>query len=255
MVYNSKLIVVVKSKGKILRDTDGVVRLPFGSDYHLTIKNKNTKTAVVSVEIDGEDVLDSSQLVVKPNETFELKGFLTNSTVRNKFRFTKKTDAIVNHRGDRLDDGIIRVEYQFEKPWHNIDYWYSGYDFHNCNIGSNSSLKSSPSNYRGATGDVAGKPFGATLCSTNVNFCSSDIGADEGITVKGAQTRQSFTTTTVGTLEQEKHVIILQLRGKTSRGKKITKPVTTRKKIMCVTCGKNHSSHLKFCSGCGTCLL
>ena len=52
----------------------------------------------------------------------------------NKFKFIQKTDKIIGHRGDNIDDGMIRVEYRYEKhpdvhitTWehHHIDYDYS----------------------------------------------------------------------------------------------------------------------------------
>jgi hypothetical protein len=57
VVYTNNFIAVVKHKGRIMRDTNGVVRLPFGSEYSVLLKNKDSKTAVVRIEIDGEDVM------------------------------------------------------------------------------------------------------------------------------------------------------------------------------------------------------
>ena len=78
MVYKNSFIVVVKCNGKIMREKDGAVTLPFGSEYSILLKNKNSRTAVASVEIDGEDVMDGHQYIVPANTTRELKGFLKN---------------------------------------------------------------------------------------------------------------------------------------------------------------------------------
>jgi hypothetical protein len=68
------------------------------------------------VWIDGQDVLDGKSLILNPNETVELEGFLRGMQGRNKFRFIQKTKEISDHRGDRIDDGLIRVEFAYEKP-------------------------------------------------------------------------------------------------------------------------------------------
>ena len=116
MTYQDNFVVDVKQGGKILRVKDGAVYLPFGSEYSLYLKNLNTRRASVKISIDGEDVLDNSILVLEPNSTSELQGFLRGTVAKNRFRFINKTKQISEHRGDRADDGLIRVEFAFEKP-------------------------------------------------------------------------------------------------------------------------------------------
>jgi len=133
---------------------------------------------VVNVSIDGKDVLGGDQLVVNPGETTDLEGFLNGTSVKNKFRFIKKTDRIAEHRGDFIDDGFIRVTWKYEKPKpevrvveekhihhdHYHDYWYPypkpyyppirPYDpwWDKVTFGSNTSCRASASN------DTLGEP-------------------------------------------------------------------------------------------------
>lgn len=116
-MYKKDFVVVIKCNGQILREIENVVTLPFGSEYSILLKNLNSRKAQVSISIDGKDVLDDKKLVIdgnKEKET-ELKGYMNGFSAKNKFKFIKKTKEIMEHRGDRIDDGIIRVEYQFEK--------------------------------------------------------------------------------------------------------------------------------------------
>ena len=116
MVYSNKFIAVIKHKGKVLREfSDSTVQIPFGADYSILLKNKDTRKALVEVKVDGKDVLDGNSIIVGPNETTELKGFMKGSTVKNKFRFIKKTEEISNYRGDFLEDGLVEVTYRFER--------------------------------------------------------------------------------------------------------------------------------------------
>lgn len=139
MVFKEQFVVVLKVNGKVLREKDdNVVTLPFGSEYSLLLKNLTSRTAGVNISIDGKDVLGGSQLVIDKNSEHELKGFLEGSEVRNKFKFIQKTKEVQEHRGDKIDDGIIRIEFAYEKRspkvreiiWDHIpyvhphDHWY-----------------------------------------------------------------------------------------------------------------------------------
>jgi len=77
---------------------------------------------------------------------------------------------------------------------------------------------------------------------------------DVGITVAGSKSTQSFTTTTIGTLEIEKHSIVLKLLGETPNNKPVLQPVNVKMKPKCSTCGKQNKATAKFCTECGTSL-
>jgi membrane protease subunit (stomatin/prohibitin family) len=77
---------------------------------------------------------------------------------------------------------------------------------------------------------------------------------DVGITVPGSKSTQKFQTTYMNALESEKHTIVLKLLGETEDNKPVLKPVTTKHKPKCVTCGKQNKATAKFCTECGTAL-
>ena len=86
MVYLKNFVAAVKVAGKVLREQDDIVYIPFGSEYSLLLKNLASTKAVVSVSIDGKDVLSGSGILLKPNESLDLEGFLKNSKVTNRFK-------------------------------------------------------------------------------------------------------------------------------------------------------------------------
>ena len=116
MTYKDNFVTEVKCNGKILRVRDGAVHLPFGSEYTLLLKNLNSRKASVTVHIDGQDVLDYNSLILEPNSSTELEGFLSGTVARNRFKFIQKTKEVQDHRGDKIGDGLVRVEFAFEKP-------------------------------------------------------------------------------------------------------------------------------------------
>jgi len=138
MTYKDQFVVEVKCNGKILRVQDDVIHLPFGSEYSIYLKNLNSRRAAINISIDGEDVLDGSSLILNANSSTDLEGFLRGATAKNKFKFINKTKEIQDHRGDKIDDGIIRVEFAYEKAkpiqklivedHHHHDHYHWNYD-------------------------------------------------------------------------------------------------------------------------------
>ena len=272
MVYSEKMVVVVKCGGKILREVDdNEILLPFGSEYSLYFKNLESRNAVVSVSIDGNDVLDGSRIIIPSNTEFELKGFLKNNNVKNKFKFIQKTNNIVKHRGDKIDDGLIRIEYAFEKAVASQPITWT-YHYHTYpTFGEGPSFSKGiydNTKYTTSLGDVtfsstanigsAGNNLRNCVTNTSVNNFSeklvADVKPEEGITVKGSETNQSFN---IGWARETdpSNTIIFKLRGTTDKEVLIEKPVTVKTKFKCETCGRLNKSSSKFCSECGTSLL
>lgn len=285
MTYKDNFVVEVKCNGKILRMKDGVVSLPFGSEYSIFLKNLNSRKASVKVQIDGEDVLGYNTLILDPNSSTELQGVLNGSTVYNKFKFIQKTKQIQEHRGDKIDDGMIRVEFAFEKPkpetrqiiterhihHHNYDYhhWFprfGSYTYCGGTINSGNSAKEGLTGevtYSSSMGNVqASNTGGEEVGSVNAfhsNVEMESLGVeslgqpldDEGITVKGSRCRQLFVYGSIGELEQSK-VIIINLRGFGNSGVSVEKPITVKTKLPCPTCGTKSKSSFDFCPACGT---
>jgi len=289
MTYKDNFVVEVKCNGKIMRVKDDAVYLPYGSEYTLLLKNLESRKASVKISIDGQDVLDYSSLILEPNSSSELKGFLSGTRAKNHFKFIHKTKEIQEHRGDKVGDGLIRVEFAFEKPQpevikqtilhdhhhhHDHDYYYRPRTFWNHNdwFSGDSTVKYSSNLNQPLTSrttndsdegvmrgmaESSAKHFGSAV---NINYVQTDsLGVeslgqpldDEGITVKGSECNQSFRYGAIGELEQSK-VITIQLKGMSGGGAKIQKPVTVKAKLECLTCGTKSSSSFKYCPSCGT---
>ena len=244
MMYNNKMVVVVKSNGKILREQNGIVYLPFGSEYELSFKNLHTTKAVVDVHVDGKDVLNGVQLIVNPNDETSLEGFLKNNKVSHRFKFIEKTQEISDYRGNRLEDGLIRVNFKFERetiPFPTIH--------RKCFYNDNEPYKPLYSSEPSFCCDVANQPLMANCCLNN----GSNVN-DSGITVHGSESDQSFTNGSVGSLELKEHSIIIHLKG-IANNDCIQKPIYVQTRLQCSSCGRKWKSNNKFCGNCGTALV
>jgi len=265
MVYSNKLVAVVKVNGNIIREDKDIVHLPYGCEYSILLKNLSMQDCVVDVQVDGQDVLAGSRIVVRANQEHELIGFLSNASITNRFKFIQKTDKIVEYRGDRIDDGFINISFQFVKP--NISYitWktyippvqFRNYDVYGsfcCDSSIGFKGISGPTGLTGPTGPTG--PIGCVGIPANLTSCSvNQISQDEGITVKGSQASGQYHTTYISNLETEKYNIILRLKGYTNTSQPVLKPVYNNTKLTCSTCGKTSKSHMKFCPNCGTSLI
>lgn len=267
MVYKNNFICVIKNKGRIMRDHNGVVKLPFGAEYSILLKNKDSRTAIARISVDGEDVMGGHRYIIPGKSQRELKGFLKGLNATHKFRFIKKTKQIARYRGDRLDDGMVEVEFWYEQavttPWVVYDDeprkrspWPDPSPWDTTTFGS------STSGFTNATYNSAN--FHQVKCSsprvkssitTSCNVPTPK--RDEGITVKGSKANQNFQYGNVGTLESHSSTIIIRLKGtvkKRGRNRPVKKVIATRSRIQCTTCGRKWRSHLKFCGNCSTAL-
>ncbi len=117
-MYSDKFVVAIKAGGKILRETKDLVHLPFGSEFSVLVKNLNSRRAKFTLHIDGTDVLDGEEIIVNANSEVEMKRFIRNGNMNegNAFKFIERTAAIEDGpRGIKMDDGVVRVQFWFEK--------------------------------------------------------------------------------------------------------------------------------------------
>jgi hypothetical protein len=287
MVFKEGMIATIKCGNKILREVkeegNQVVYLPFNSDYSILLKNKDTRKAVVNICIDNRDALGGSPIVVYPNSETEVKGFIENGSVKNAFRFIKKTKEVSDYRGNFLDDGVVHIEFRYEQVHEekhiqtihehiyrpvsdNWYYWYPRYYTYTGPVpivtwGSTSSspiisdvVNCSYNSQAGSSGIISGE----VPISGNINFTSTSYKTDliesDGITVPGQETHQSFHNVFMGKLEEQGKVINIVLKGTIETGTEVVIPITTSDKFKCPSCGKEWPTSMKFCSSCGTAL-
>lgn len=266
MMYNNKLICIVKdSNKKNLREYGDTVYIPFTEEYSLSLKDLESRKAVVSIKIDGVDVLGGQQMVLYPGIETSLERFMLDGNLNkgNKFKFIKKTQEISDFRGDRIDDGIIEIKFQFEKEkpititsyfgppisykiWDSSEF-YSQPDLKYC-FDDTIPKKNNGMTF-GCIGNI--QTYSASCVDSNLN---RSVESEDGITVKGSISNQGFSYTSVDELESTIYTMVIRLKGKTEITE-ISKPINSNTRIQCPTCGRVYKTNFKFCPNCGTSLL
>lgn len=291
MMYSQKYIASLKVGGKILRETNGTVSLPFGSEYGVLLKNLNSRRATVKVTVDGQDATDGTKLILPANGSIELERFIKNGNLKsgNRFKFIERTSKIEDHRGIKEDDGLIRVEFWAEKEVVDVpvvrryyydeyhpryQYYYPYWPYHrytDIRLGGSqtgdlnwggSSLQASCNNSQfvqsgniGSAGEgflrSADSGLSGQIQAQNMSCQTMDLSNDAGITVPGSKSDQQFQSSYGFQTESNSHVIVLQLKGFVG-DKPVITPVTVDRKPVCPTCGTTNKPQNKFCKECGT---
>lgn len=265
-MYSSMMAFAVKNNGNVVREDKDTVFLPFGAEYSLFIKNLNTKRAIVKITIDGTDVCDGG-FVVDANSSVDIERFVKNNDSGNRFKFIERTGNIEKSRGIGIEDGLIRVEYQFEidRP---VITWNSPF---NDVVGSPYDRKGGgtgdprgANNYNGDDGNIL-RSRRITTSSAQYNtqnqvfntqeVQTKSLSNDVGITVPGSVSDQKFTQVSSFPLETTKHVMVMKILGVTPENKPVEVVTPSRQKQKCVTCERVNKASAKFCTECGTSLI
>lgn len=230
------LLVKIYVNERLMEEQPNAFVIPFGSEYSIYMQNLRNKQAVVSISIDGKDVLNGRRIIIPANDSVNLERFVEGMNKGNKFKFLKKTEEIKDFRGDNPEDGIVKITYQFEQQYiPPVSYpWYI----------FSSPIYSSPG-YSDTGHGIPKSPYEITCSSCN---CADSV-STAGVTGMGGQSNQSFVTGNVGTLESIKHVMSFQLLG-TDVKPAPAKPSARPRIRVCTMCGKVFITEKTICD-CG----
>ena len=115
---------------------------------------------------------------------------------------------------------------------------------------------------KGESSRAAAAASVASYCAQNNIQSKSEIHdgmatmdwCETGITVPGSKSEQKFHSVVMGLMESTTHSMVIKLLGDLGNNKPVTKPVTVKHKVKCVTCGRQNKHNAKFCTECGTAL-
>jgi len=223
MGYSNGFVASIILKNKPLREFKyggkRTVKIPFGSEYIIRLKNKSKEPALVDVAVDGTDVLNGSELVLKAGETMDLERFVDDNSKGKKFKYISLEEGESSGEIDdpyREENGLIQVK--FHKAYHiptnytltstpaypfcgsviNHDYFIKGgptREVNDITFGANLSV-TGVADVGIARGMVSDSAINSSYFSSTVtNDSPSDLPQDKGATVEGSESSQSFSTT------------------------------------------------------------
>lgn len=263
MAYGSDFVLAVMHKGSPVREINGKVHVPFGSEYNVRLKNKHSYLrAKARVWIDGRQVSNLGDFILQPGQTLDLERFLDASLSQgNRFKFVPLSDGRVNDPTDS-ENGIVKIEfyreYDFKIDWPKtttpkIAPWRSGGTGDpQWTFTSNPNWSGTP--FDSLTFNSQSLGSGKITSSMSVNFLASVPTAANGATVEGDISNQQFVQGADFTTDLFPTTLTLQIRGIENRipREPVVVPKQEKKVRFCSNCGKRRSRRSdKFCGRCG----
>ncbi len=261
MAYDSQFVLCVLHKGAPVREIGGKVHLPFHSDYKVRLKNKNAfLRAKARVWIDGRQVSNLGDFILKPNETLDIERFLDERMDKGrKFKFVPLSDGRVNDPTD-AENGIIKVEFYREKQWDpprrgpfTISSEKGSFSPHSADANWVYTSTTPLGSINLGGGTTSSCYVSNSVSSTNDSY----IPVNAGATVEGGHSGQQFTYAVDFQTETYPTTLELRIRG-IDRSEMDWEdlpgnPGRPKKRIkFCPNCGAKRHGMVKFCGSCGT---
>jgi hypothetical protein len=259
-MYSNGFVVSVFVGSQVINEEKGNrVRLPFGAEYTIRLRNKNDRDAVAYVNLDGEDVNgDGVGIIVKAGQHVDLEQSVK---LDGKFRFVSSSSQAAAQAGKAGDpnkqNGVLRVSWKLEKEpepilhtfvprgpaWQPHDSRYNDERIRKGPIRRDIMLGAEP-NIR-------------SLRSLSMNASPEPLPTEDGCTVTGSASGQRFSNGSIGQLEEHETVMSLFLVGTTvGSAAEVTEPPKAGsawiRNRFCHQCGYEHTTKgVKFCASCG----
>lgn len=239
MMHRNNFVLAVKHNGKVLRESNGAIFLPFDSEYSLLLKNLwNNSKATAKVEIDGMNITNGQEFIIPASSNIEIERFLLDGNLQTgkKFKFVHASNPNVSDPSNK-ENGKIQITFWCElHPYYYLEpstTWYiqqikdrtqdsiPNFYWDTCTSGIESS----------------------TTSSCTMNCCVNEQGA----TIEGNPSFQQFNSaSSFGKNLATETIITLTL-------KPVSQAITVdmTKRIYCPNCGVQNRRSNNYCCKCG----
>ena len=109
-MYRNGFVASLRVGEKSCEENDGKVRMPFGSEYLIFLKNKNDKDCVCDIYVDGKRI-GQHELIIRAHSDYLLERFIGESlTSGQRFKFVPLTGDEVSDKKNP-ENGIIEARF------------------------------------------------------------------------------------------------------------------------------------------------
>lgn len=238
--FAASLIINGKPQRELNESGDRTVRIPFGSEYAIRVKNKSNVRAYVSIDIDGTDVM-GGKLLMRPGQTIDVERFVVDGDLLKgkRFKFVSAGHSDVQDPTS-FENGLIRVKIEQEYvPWTYTTTYFNTNDnttfktnaYRHTGVEGSSILRSRGiGGAGGGAGSTTGAAQGGVTNCANTSHNNFYIGnaqppsygsvmdteavtSDAGATVEGSVSNQKFESTSEAFATYAPFFIELRMRG------------------------------------------
>ena len=110
-MYKNKIALSLKHKNIPLVEEKETFFIPFNTEYSIYLKNMSTEIALISVFVNGRDVSPGEKIRILPKCSATIEKF---KDTDHRFVFKEKTKAFQEARLSNDEDGLIRLEVDFD---------------------------------------------------------------------------------------------------------------------------------------------
>ena len=132
-MYDNKFVACILVDGKPQPELrNGVTEIPFGTEYTIRFRNKNSRRAVVKFTLDGEDA-GGSGYVIPANSFIDIERF-ADTPKKFKVAALDSADAVDYGKNGEQDGtkGIIESRFYLEKEYTQIVEQHHHHYYHEC---------------------------------------------------------------------------------------------------------------------------
>lgn len=262
---NCGFVIAVLNNGKVLREVNGTVFLPFNSEYTIRVKNPTGYRVGVVIDVDGTEITNG-KVVIDPRDSIDLKRMLVNGDMYNgpALKFVPLSDGRVQDPTSS-ENGVIKVRFYKEVSipknyTYGSDYYRVKFSDVDNTVGTDPgflrNLGSSAVRNAQTKGIVGQSIFGSsaeTLCSSHDSFSGNierrvtcSTAGQAGATVEGSNVSQQFKQVSMEFEPFACATLVLRMRG-------LEEPVfsKSKEKLYCTNCGGKIKITDNFCGKCG----
>lgn len=249
VMYKDKFVLSIIHEGYPVKETghfsNREVAIPFGSEYKIRLKNKNDRSCAARVFIDGKKVSNKGDFVVNAGGSVDLERFIDRSLTEGKrFKFVSLDHPDVDDPTSG-ENGLIKVEFRLAKQPNGIkilpNYWEHGdSDGTRWNNGGIRWFNMS---------DVPTFKSKGISDSVSCNYVNCASSIEQGATVEGSQSYQSFHNIDLDIEEFPSAVLTLKIVG--LRRSDPVESFDRKPHKFCSHCGTRLRRDAKYCSECG----
>ena len=169
------------------------VRIPFGTEYKIRLKNKTNNRAYATIDIDGTSIMQIGQkLILSPKQTVDIERFITNGDMLagKKLKFVEEGHAEVSDPGSEDNGGIVVTFHPEVVNTLTVD--YSGIlGASGSSAGGASARRINVDSYNSSI-NCSGSTLTATSIGAQYTTNNSNSISDVGATIEGSHSSQSF---------------------------------------------------------------
>ena len=267
-MYRNGFMVAVKVGGQTIQEFDGKVTIPFNSEFKILLRNKIDKDAICKVYLDGKNVSELGDLVLRAQSSLELERFVSGWNIGNKFKFVPVShDGVIDK--SEVENGILECRfYKVNKKvspevvirevikyepiiidrtpvpsrwWDHTYPWWPQVTW--CDTGDIGNNNITYLNNARVSGSITEIKYQDGQLEKSVQCFASNDG--KGATIKGSKSEQRFEVASIDDIETEASAVItIKMVG--------CKAVPFKKiETNCKRCNHEWVAGEKYCSRCG----